>query len=81
MSAIIPRWCDFAISQQKVVLVNNMVKKLVLQSANCKFLRTYRRFIKGGSPVKNLYARDKLHLNRNGIVKLNQFFKQMLHNL
>ena len=26
MSAIIPRWCDFAISQQKVVLVNNMVK-------------------------------------------------------
>ena len=45
MSAIIPRPFDFMKSQDKVIIINKNLNKIVNKLTNVKYVKTYRRFI------------------------------------
>ena len=86
MSAILPRPVDFNFSQSKVVQVNRILAKLVSQTKNCSYIRTYRRFIRRGRPLLKLYKQNKyrqweLHLNKSGIRILTQLFSRIIDQL
>ncbi|MCG8075262.1 MAG: SGNH/GDSL hydrolase family protein [Candidatus Thiodiazotropha taylori] len=75
MSALLPRPVDHISLGDKVKLVNNRLK-LLCKDRRVEFLHTFRPFIKGGVPLRELFAINDqgLHLNTEGTRRLRQFF-------
>ena len=51
----------------KMVLANNMIKNYLLNKKNTSFIDVYSKMLDNdGSPVKNIFIEDSLHMNANG---------------
>jgi len=51
----------------KMVLANNMIKNFLLDKKNTSFIDVYSKMLDNyGSPVKNIFIEDSLHMNANG---------------
>lgn len=75
MSAILPRPVDHGDVGDKIIYVNNELKKLC-KDRRVQYLRSYRPFHKARTPLRELYAVNDqgLHLNMEGTRRLRQFF-------
>ena len=78
LSAVIPRPLDYDFTKNLVIAVNKSVKH------NCNrrpvgFVATYKLFLKFSRPICALYSPlCNLHLNYFGILKLTNFYIQVL---
>ena len=75
MSSILPRPIDHSTLGLKVKNVNLSLKNLC-NNRKIQYLHSYRPFLKGGQPIRELFAiRDRgLHLNSEGTRRLRSFF-------
>lgn len=80
VSAILPRPVDYRETKEKVSSINKALCKLAVEM-QCEFLRPYRKFVVNGKPNINLYAKDLLHLNRDGTALLKMFFEHSIIRL
>jgi lysophospholipase L1-like esterase len=76
ISSILPRPLDDSTNAPKVILTNKILKAKCLEWEVC-FIRSNSIMIKHGKPVTS-YFQDGLHLSAQGVVRLKQFFSQML---
>ena len=77
MSAILPRPCDFEKSNPKILRVNRGLSDLCSRM-RVQFIHTYRYFMKGGKPLRELFAYmdGGLHLNYEGTRLLGLYLKR-----
>ena len=83
VSAIIPRPCDYKVSDPMVRAANSHLNKVMSKRMNFKFVCTYKPFTYCGKPDVCLYAKrdDGLHLNTEGSNRLKHFFLQVITHL
>ena len=79
VAAILPRPVDFAVLGKKVIEVNKGLEQLA-NVHGASFVKCYRPFLYSGKPIESLFAhRDGgLHLNKEGTIRLRNFFKKVL---
>ena len=69
VSSILPKPCVTEEQNNKIIVLNREVKKLCAEN-KVHFIPSYRPFVGNGNIKRELYARDKLHLNFKGSAKL-----------
>ena len=65
VSAIIPRPCDYEVSDPMVRKVNSHLNKVMSRDMNFKFVFTYKPFTHCGKPKVELYAKNDGGLHPN----------------
>lgn len=82
MSSVLPRPIDYEVNGNKVKELNNSLQTLC-KSRHVQFIKSFRPFLVGGLPRRELYAvRDGgLHLNLEGVRRLRQFFINTIAHL
>ena len=83
VSAIIPRPCDYKVSDPMVRDINSYLNKVMSRDMNFKFVCTYKPFTHCGKPKVQLYAKNDggLHPNTEGSNRLKHFFLQVITHL
>ena len=83
VSAIIPRPCDYKVSDPMVRDINSYLNKVMSRDMNFKFVCTYKPFTHCGKPKVQLYAKNDggLHPNTEGSNRLEHFFLQVITHL
>jgi lysophospholipase L1-like esterase len=76
VSSILPRPIDDEKNGHKVKIVNGQLKRKCVEWG-AYFLASHKLMLKLGKPQVKFY-RDGLHLNKDGVKRLRQFFSQRL---
>ena len=70
ISSILPRPVDFLSTKNKCIEINQKLNSYCL-SNNVGFVKSYKRFLKEGQPIRHLFAKqDGLHLSFEGTKQL-----------
>ena len=77
ISTIIPRPKDHGTYERKIVEVNKEIKQYA-KERGIKFTQTDKIFRHKYEPKWELFAKDGLHLNFRGTIKLTNHFKEVL---
>ena len=73
LSTILPRWVDDQITALVISSVNKSVLRKADTAWNCLVVRSDKLFRWGGDVRAEFYARDRLHLNARGTIRLGDF--------
>ena len=70
LSSVLPKPCETQVVNEKIILLNRDLKRISVTN-NCHFIPSYRPFVgKQRQLNTELFAKDGLHLNFKGSVKL-----------
>lgn len=77
VSLVLPRPCDFNNSDHKAKEYNFAIRDLS-SDLQIQTIPAYRKFLCAQTPLHDLYAVDRLHLNPAGTIKLQAYFSSFL---
>lgn len=79
VSAIIPRYFDWASGKEHLIATNRELEKLCKTYGNLSYIPSYKCLLKSGRPVKENYCSDGLHLSTNhGAVIIKRYFNHQI---